>query len=107
MDNQMNAASTTPQPAQKSKKWIWLWISVGFVCLCACLIIPLVAILRDPTWLNILDTGAPQVKISAGTYNGTTYTAREGNFSCDYSIMASGSSPVLQDTAVQPDNRVA
>ena len=99
MDSQISPVPTTPQAPQKSRKMIWLWIFLGFACLCLCLIIPLVAILRDPTWLNILDTGAPQVKISAGTYNGTIYTAPTSNFSCDFgNMMVPGFSPVLQDT---------
>lgn len=97
MDNQVNPVPTVPQPSQKKSRPIWLWIILGFACLCSCAIIPIVAVVRDPTWLNLLKTGAPQVKISAGTYNGTIYTAPESKFSCDFKdIMVSGLNPLLQ-----------
>lgn len=96
MDNQANPLPTTPQPAQKKRKPIWLWLFLGLACLCLCAIIPIVAVVMDPTWLNLFKTGAPQVKISAGTYDGTIYTAPKGIFSCEFKdIMVNGLNPVL------------
>ncbi len=100
MENQVKAVPESAQPSKKPRKSIWLFIFLGLACLCICLLIPLVAIVRDPSWLNLLDTGAPRVEISEGSYEGTIYTAPEGNFSCDFStIMSTSFSPYLQNTS--------
>jgi hypothetical protein len=105
MDNQLNTGPATSQPPPKAKKKVWLWVLPGFVCLCLCVVIPLMVAARTPTLLNLFNTGVARVKISAGKYDGKTYTADGGIFSCDYSlIMSSHFSPLLQDTAsTQPD----
>lgn len=90
-----NPGTISSQPSQKPRKLIWLWTLLGIACLCV--VIPLVVIVLNPTYLNLLKTGAPQVKISAGTYDGTIYTAPDGNFSCDFKdIMSNGLNPLLQ-----------
>jgi hypothetical protein len=95
MDNPVNPSATSSPPSQKPRKTIWLWISLGIACLCV--MIPLIAIVIDPTYLNLLKTGAPQVKINVGTYDGTIYTAPDENFSCDFKvIMSNGLNPLLQ-----------
>jgi hypothetical protein len=91
MDNQPNAVPLTPEPPKKSKKWIFLLIGVPVVCICVCLIGAGVMSMMDPAILNTFNTTAPRVEISAGTYEGTVYTAPNDLFTCDYGgIMVDG-----------------
>lgn len=95
MDSPIDTSPALSQKPQK-KKSVWILILIIFACLCVCLSIPLIAIIIDPSWLNLLDTGAARENVQAGNYEGTIYTAPQGNFSCDFNIiMQDGFSPVL------------
>lgn len=96
---------TSPAVDSKPKTWVWLTGlgALGLLCVC-CLAVPIVAILNDPTYLNVFDTGSPKTEIKDGAYEGTVYTAPEGNFSCDFGlIMIQGASPVLHAYQTKED----
>lgn len=96
MENPTDAPSALPNP-RKPGKMLWLLIPAAFLCICACVAVPVVAVIDDPTLLNVFKTGAPKTKIEAGTYEGAIYTAPDGNFSCDFGlIMIQGMNPILR-----------
>ena len=97
MDNPLSASPELSPAPRKQRKTAWIWISAVLACLCLCVAIPVVAVIMDPTYLNLFTTGAPQVQITAGTYEGTIYTSPDGHFSCDFNIiMDPGMNPVLR-----------
>lgn len=94
MEQQIN----NPEPApRKSKKWIWIIALCLLGCLCLIVATPVVAVIFDPSLLNLFKTGEPRVDIGAGAYEGTVYTAPDGLFSCNFKdIMAPGFNPILR-----------
>lgn len=94
----MEPKNNIPNPLpKKSRKWLWAIPAVMLGCLCLIVAVPAIAILNDPTLLNLFKTGDPRADIKAGSYEGTVYTAPGDLFTCDFKdIMAPGWNPLLR-----------
>jgi hypothetical protein len=107
MVNQTNTIPASPQPPQKPKRSIRLLIILGLTGLCLCLIIIFAVVIMSSAKTNLLNTNAPQVNISAGTLNGTIYTAPEGIFSCDFiDLLYGGQHPYFIDRKLDKNGTV-
>ncbi|MEW5940340.1 MAG: hypothetical protein AB1750_11795 [Chloroflexota bacterium] len=91
MENPINIPSAMPESPKKPGSKLWLWILLGVVaCACLCLLAVFVIVLNDPTLLYLLDTHAPDINVQDGTFNGSVYTAPDGNFSCEFGPLMQG-----------------